>query len=233
MTVMHLARPWADKVDVIFGDTGDIFPHVIEFVERTCREWGYNLIVAKPAVPADEYIAECGIPVDVLPIWTHRHVAQYLPERRKPAVMMQSGIECCAKLLWEPVQRAVIDSGASLVFRGSKGTDEHVTAPDGTLDKGIEYVSPLWEWTDEMVFEYLNSYAVELPRQYGHGCVHSLDCMKCTAWGDTKAELQRVKFTREFYPVEFEALRERMRLMRDETIRQLEAVEPFINLAED
>lgn len=233
LAVLHMCRPWADRITVVFGDTGDMFPHVVEFVRTTCASWGFPLEIVKPEVLADEYIAQCGLPVDVLPVWSHREAANYLPEDRKPLVFLQTSFECCSTLLWKPVQDFVLSRDETLVLRGSKGTDKHVSAPDGTVELCTEYVSPLWEWTDGEVFKYLRDNNVELPLQYNHGCIHSLDCAKCTAWGDTNSERQRVEFTRGFYPRIYESLRDRIIAVRDETIRQLKTIEPFLNSTED
>lgn len=232
LAVLHMLQPVADKVTVIFGDPGDTYPHVFELVHEICDEWGFTLQVVRPDVQVLDYVQAKGLPVDVLPIWASAQGAQFVSEDRKPKVLMQSGLECCAAMLWEPIHRYVQASGTRLVFRGSKGTDKHVTAPDGCIFDGVEYVSPLWEWTDDDVFAYLHNEGVTLPLQYQHGCNHSLDCMECTAWGDTRAERQRVRFTKEFYPIEFKRWQNKMLAVKHETIRQLEAIEPFINIAE-
>lgn len=233
LAVLHLALPVKDKLKVLFVDTGDTFPHVMEFVVRTCEELGYSLEIVKPPVPVLEGIEQNGMPCDVLPMWAHPIAVGFLPYDRRPSVLLRTALECCAQHLYFPLQESVKRSAVSLVVRGSKGTDVHITLPDGSEVEGIEYVSPLWLWSDDEVMAYLHRQGVLLPLQYRHGCMHSLDCARCTAWGGTEAELQRVKFTKEVYPEIYADWKDRMTRIHIETQRQLEAVAPFFQLAQE
>jgi hypothetical protein len=52
--------------------------------------------------------------------------------------------------------------------------------------------------------------------------------MQCTAWGNTDAEAQRVRFTREYYPVEFAKLREKMLRVRETVTQEITNLMPFV-----
>jgi hypothetical protein len=56
--------------------------------------------------------------------------------------------------------------------------------------------------------------------------------MHCTAWGDTEAELQRMRFTKRFYPKEFSEWQDDMHAIKVETERYVAMVKPFFDMVE-
>ena len=222
VAVLHHCRQFADRITVVFCDMGDLFPHTRPYVERLADLWDFKLEVVESEPP------RYALPSDIVPTWSTPFAGWFLPEESKPRTQIISGIDCCNATLWQPLDKAIKEMGATLVFRGSKGTDEHISVPTGTVIDGIEYVNPLWEWTDTQVYWYLQDNAIELPMQYQAGVNHSLDCMRCTAWLSTEAEVQRLEFTKRYYPVAFEQLQDRMRLVLAETQRRSEELAPAL-----
>lgn len=223
LCVLHHARPWADRVTVMFVDMGDMFDFVRPFVEKVCNLWDFKLQVIESNPPAD------ALPSDIVPAWSTPFGNWFLPEANKAKTQIVSGLDCCNATLWQPLYQAVKDSGTQLVLRGSKDTDEHISVQSGTVSDGVEYVNPIADWTDTKVMFYLQDHGIELPKQYGLGINHSLDCAHCTAWLSTEAEVQRIQFTREHYPDVFEALQHRMRLVIDETQRRSAELVPALD----
>ena len=72
--------------------------------------------------------------------------------------------------------------GITLVIRGQRG-DERLkgSAFSGMVEKGVEYLFPLEDWTEEMVCKFLLDEGVQLPRNYGY-FNSSMDCTHCTAY---------------------------------------------------
>jgi 3'-phosphoadenosine 5'-phosphosulfate sulfotransferase (PAPS reductase)/FAD synthetase len=224
LCVLHHARPWADRLTVMFVDMGgDMFDFVRPFAERVCNLWDFKLevIETKPLQGV--------LPSDIVPAWSTPFGNWFLPDEDKAVTELVSGIDCCNAVLWQPLKQAVQESGTSLVIRGSKDTDAHISVKSGTVFEGVEYLNPLAEWTDTEVMFYLKDYAIELPKQYGLGVNHSLDCAHCTAWLSTEAEVQRIQFTREHYPEIFAELQHRMGLVLDETHRRSAALVPALD----
>lgn len=220
--VLHLCRQWADRITVVFCDMGDMFPHVRPYVERLADLWDFKLEVVESEPP------RYALPSDMVPTWSTPFAGWFLPEESKPQTQIISGIDCCNVTLWQPLDKAIKELGVSLVIRGSKGTDEHVSVPTGSVIDGIEYLNPIEAWTDTQVYWYLQDHAIELPMQYQAGVNHSLDCMKCTAWLNTSAEVQRLEFTKRYYPTAYRDLQERMRLVLAETQRRSEELVPAL-----
>jgi 3'-phosphoadenosine 5'-phosphosulfate sulfotransferase (PAPS reductase)/FAD synthetase len=177
--LLYRARPWLDRIEVIFAEAGATFPHVRQFVEETCAKLGAKLTVVEVEEPLDAYHARCGFPSDVLPYWDSPSAVAMA--NLNPKVRLQEPLRCCAARLWEPMQRRVRESGTTLVLRGSKKRDSRVGVPDGHVEDGVEYRSPLWEWSHADVLAYLEREGIELPRHYRDGVEDSLDCWSCTA----------------------------------------------------
>ena len=212
--MLHLCQPFRDKIEVYWVDTGDSFPHIAEYIEKTCADWGFRLTVVKPPMSVHEFIHQFGYPVDLL-TWLDdpRFSALDLSERPK----LQHAAYCCNAMLWQPMYQALIAAGAKLVFRGAKEADSHHMIAEQFFDEGsgIEFYAPIWKWSHEDVMGYLWKNGVALPRQHQEGCMHSLDCMRCTGWGHTEEEVQRIRFTKKAYPEVYKEIRERTKIYMD------------------
>lgn len=211
--LLYLARPWLDRIKVLFCDTGAMFPHVVEFVHATCDRLGADLEVVRPPELIDYYIAREGLPADLVPL---EHMAEFQPHLPKPSSqLIQSHLKCCANNFFLPMQRAIQDSGATLVLRGSKRSDPRIGVPDGHVENGITYKSPLWTWSRLDVMEYLADEGVTLPAHYGV-IDESLDCWSCTAFltPDYSGEA-RLRYVRDQYPELWPVLADRLDRMRN------------------
>lgn len=228
LATLHACKDYAEKVIALYVNMGNAFPHVVRHIEETCEAWGIKLYTLTSNVL--EAVEVEGLPSDVVPVWAEP-LGRALVPGDSGKQKLQSGFDCCKRHLWEPMHQFVIDSGATLLIRGAKSTDEHVGCANGTVENGIEVCFPFWDYTDRQVFDYLNEHEVALPFHYKLGVNHSLDCMQCTAWGNTDAEVQRVNFTREYYPEDYAKLREKMTRVRDTVITEINRVYPFVQAA--
>lgn len=200
---MHLYKD--QNVTVVYVDTGATFPHVREFVHDTAKALDMKLHVVKSDVLA--WQEEHGWPVDVLPV-DAMPLMQYASGGRYPKMMPFT--VCCLANVWGPTQQAIQELGATKVIRGSKKCDGHQSI-QGEVN-GIEYIHPLWDWSDAEVFGFLSTMKQDLPEQYASGC-DSLDCWSCTAYMDDDGENRR-KFTAKVYPEQSETLEGRLTAVR-------------------
>jgi 3'-phosphoadenosine 5'-phosphosulfate sulfotransferase (PAPS reductase)/FAD synthetase len=215
--LLYLARPWLDRITVLFAETGATFPHLVKHINDTCEKLNANLVVVKPPVilgkdgrerPYDvfEHTRIYGLPADIVPVEASAVMAQFL--NPPPAQLLQPYTHCCGAMLWEPMLRYVRENGVDLVLRGSKACDRRVgVGPSAEVD-GVTYESPLWDWSDEDVYAYLREQGAELPQHY-ESINDSLDCWLCTAHlahhGDEK-----MKYIRASYPDLWPVVSERM-----------------------
>jgi 3'-phosphoadenosine 5'-phosphosulfate sulfotransferase (PAPS reductase)/FAD synthetase len=203
--LLYLARPHLARIRVLYVDTGAAFPHVKRHVVETCERLGARLTIVHSHVR--EHIDAHGMPADVVPVEATAEMAPFL---KAPApVRLQSYLNCCAANLWLPMHEAVKASGARIVLRGSKLADARVGVPDRFMAGGIEYRSPLWDWSDADVMAYLAAEGATLPEHYSE-IPDSLDCWLCTAHMAHHGR-ERLAWTREHYPDLWPEVAERMR----------------------
>lgn len=228
LALLHLARPYLDKITVFFADTGGVYPHVVKFIHRTCAEMGANLVVVKPDMNVFDYTEKFGLPSDIVPVDVSPEMVRILPE--KPKQMLQSPLTCCGNMLWTPTFNAIRERGIMLVLRGSKACDPHVTVPPGFKDEeGREYSSPLWDWSDEQVMAYLAD--KEMPEQYP-AIKDSMDCWACTAHMGGKYAKAKLEFAKKRYPELWPEMRDRIQRVRHTVAEETARINDALSAAE-
>lgn len=228
LAVLYQMRPLLDRATVYFGDTGGVYPHMVEFVHDTCRRLGAKLRVVNPTVPLDIYHARFGLPSDIVPVEASVPMRLY---NGRSGQMLQSNLSCCNTMLWQPMQQALIADGIKHVYRGSKACDGHVGVPDGFVDShGITYHSPIWSWSDADVFTYLQQIDASLPEHHGD-VDNSFDCLFCTAFLKNAGARERLEYTREHYPKEWPELKRRLSIVRAVVDSEREAIDDALSLA--
>jgi 3'-phosphoadenosine 5'-phosphosulfate sulfotransferase (PAPS reductase)/FAD synthetase len=127
LVVLHMYR---DKIkQVLFSDTGSVFPHMLEFIEKTCKEYNLPLTIVRPPVDVEEHTEANGLPTDILPVGFRD-------------VGLQSVLDCCNAMLWVPMQHHVLTSEWKIVLRGQKKGDL-VKTPGAEFDwNGIKFLNP-------------------------------------------------------------------------------------------
>ena len=226
--LLHLARPHLDKITVFFGDTGGVYPHVKDFVMRTCRELGAELVTVQPHMHVLDYHKEKGLPVDVLPLDACSDFSGFKGEAR-PGTRLQAWTSCCSAMIWQPMEQVIRQRGHTLVLRGSKLCDPHVTAPPGTVHDGVEYQSPLWYWSHADVIAFLAD--KEMAPQYPE-ILDSMDCWCCTGlmtgqYAKAKLEYARAHYP-ELWPVMVDRLKEVQRSIAEHTATVNKAIDGAI-----
>jgi phosphoadenosine phosphosulfate reductase len=214
LAVLYLCRPILDRATVYFGDTGIVYPHMVEFVHRTCAKLGAKLKVISPPMPIEKWQAERGLPSDLLPIEATWEMAALKGPNHSPQ-KLQTIFSCCGHMLWMPIHNAMIEDGIQVIIRGSKASDHHVTTPDRHVDeRGVLYSNPIWKWTDDEVFAFLKKVGAEIPDHYTV-TNNSFDCILCTAFLNSPGASERLKYTKLKYPDVWPELRRRLNVVRE------------------
>ncbi len=215
--LLYVARPWLDRITVLFAETGATFPHLVKHIHATCERLNANLVTITPPMDVLEHTRIHGLPADIVPVEASAVMARFL--NPPPAQLLQPYTQCCGAMLWDPMLRYVRDNGVDLVLRGSKARDRRVGVGPSAEVEGVTYLSPLWDWSDDDVYAYLREQGASLPDHYGFsqedgrerpGAINdSLDCWLCTAHlahhGDEK-----MKYIRARYPDLWPVVSERM-----------------------
>lgn len=192
LACLEICKPYLDKIIVAWVNTGDAFPETLEQMESV-RASVPHFLEVKSDQPAQ--VAQNGWPVDVLPVQNTPYGRMVLGDDRP---IMQGYPLCCGTNLWLPMQKAVADTGATLVIRGTKACDGRKSPqkPGDVLD-GVEIAMPVWDWSDGEVFAFLAERSVQLPKHYSF-IGTSLDCQHCTAYLNENA--RKLDYMREHHP---------------------------------
>jgi len=223
--LMYLARPWLDRITVLFADTGATFPHLVRHIEETCARLGAKLVTVRPKVDVIQHTRDHGLPADVVPVEASEGARFFL--NPPPTEILQPYTQCCGAMLWEPMLRYTRLNDVDLVLRGSKASDRRVGVGPEVEVEGITYKSPLWDWSDDDVYAYLAEHGAELPSHYKF-INDSLDCWLCTAHlahhGDEK-----MRYIRDTYPEMWRVVAARMVRVQAVLDREMARIRPAID----
>lgn len=176
LAVLHLLRPWWNKLTVYWLNPGDPFPEMLELMASVKRLVPNFVEVAGRQ---RETIAAGGWPSDVVPI-------KFTPAGQfvfgEQPFKVQGRLDCCWNSLMLPMHERMKADGVTCIIRGKRAEEGDKTpSRSGEIHDGIELVYPLLDWTEADVLDFLKTRGVSLPPSYAHAS-HSLDCLSCTAW---------------------------------------------------
>lgn len=211
-TLYYLRKYWP-RLTVYWLDTGDAFPEVRELMGEVAA-----MVPRFIAVPgqAQAIRGRAGWPVDVLPVRNTRRGRLIEGE----ALPLQSRYSCCEHTIQIPMQKRMEADGITLIIRGQKNSDK-LKGPlkSGTIMGGMQFLYPIEQWTDEDVFDFLNSIKVKIPRFY-ELMPATPDCMGCTAYLHENRGAYLYKYHPEEYR-KFTTRLERIRVAIEEGLKPL------------
>lgn len=212
LVLLHTQRHRLQEpnVFVLYADSGNAFDHVRQFVFGTGLFHGIKIAVVGPETSSLEWTEQEGLPSDIVPAWAAPDTAWM--NRVPPRQIVQSPINCCARNLWIPMQQFIHRVGATLVLRGTRQVDYHRGIKNGT-EFGVEYDSPLWDWSDDEIEQYIETHDLILPEHYPR-VKESLDCWGCTAYLNTPAGLARLRYIKQHHADKWSILSDRLRRLR-------------------
>lgn len=105
------------------------------------------------------------------------------PEPRAGAPVSEDRMECCRLLKIEPLRKAIVQIGISVLITGIR-RDEHPSRQDRLVfeqrsDPDYLQVSPLLDWTEMDIWSYIAGRGLPYCELYDLG-YRSLGCMPCT-----------------------------------------------------
>jgi phosphoadenosine phosphosulfate reductase len=176
LATLMLLRPWWHKLEVVWVDTGNKFPEVVQHMERVARQplWRFTRLHSDAAA----YIRDNGHPVDVVPTAsTTRGIVAF----GRKAVHVCSRFDCCGENIWTPMAAYMCTVKPDIVLRGDR-SDERAEPP--AEYEGMQLRFPIWDWTVDKVHAFICKEAGPIgllePRHFmNEGS--SLNCMLCTA----------------------------------------------------
>jgi phosphoadenosine phosphosulfate reductase len=220
LATLELLRPHWKRLTVAWANSGDPFPETLALMADV-RARVPNFVEVRGDQP--KHIAELGWPVDLIPV---KRTPFGRLMHRDDLPNMQGYPLCCGANLWEPMRRFVTEQQATLIIRGSKAADDRRGAERaGSILDGVEFLLPVFGWTDEQTFAFLRREGVEIPEHYAFGTT-SLDCRHCTAFLDENAA--KMRFMRERHPGDFAEVQRRLREIKRAVVSDLSALDACI-----
>lgn len=226
--LLYLARPYLERITVVFVETGATFPHVVKHIHQTCEKLGAKLVTIRPPVDVFQHTQENGLPSDIVPVEATALAQVFL--KPPPAQILQPYTQCCGAMIWEPMLKYTMDNGVDLVLRGSKACDQRVGIGPKNLVEGITYESPLWDWSDDDVYAYLREQGAELPDHYPE-INDSLDCWICTAHLAHHGD-QKMHYIKKNYPDLWPVVADRMNRVRGVIEHEAARIAPAMSAAD-
>ena len=171
---LKMLRPHLEHVMVIWVNPGHPYPETVQYMSAVQRSVPHFQMAMGHQ---QQFIRDHGHPADAVP-FEATPLGRKATGQDAPALVPLE--ECCRANLWNPARRAVLDCRVTGCIRGDKACDHlHGDIHNGEVRDGVEFMFPLFDWTDQQVIDYLGD---ELPPSYARGLKTSLDCINCTAY---------------------------------------------------
>ena len=204
LACLLLLRGYWNRLDVVWVNTGNQFPEVVEHMEAV-----RSLVPHFTELKSDtsSYLKVNGFPVDVVPT---RHTATGHYIYGATPLKVCSRFDCCGTNIWKPMADYLTMTKPTCVIRGDRGSERERGLESAD---GIEFAFPIFDWSAKRVLDFISSFGGAL-FQERHKLPEgsSLDCMTCTAYNCEHAS--RMRYLRERHP---HIYREAVRFFKDYT----------------
>ncbi|MEI6045600.1 MAG: phosphoadenylyl-sulfate reductase [Chloroflexota bacterium] len=158
MVLLDMAVRLDPQIRIFYLDPGFLFPETYAFRDEVIRHYGINPQAFRPWLTPEEQAAEYGET-----LWEHD------PDK------------CCAIRKIEPNQRALegLQAWVAGLRRDQSVTRQNLRPIEWDKKFNLYKISPLWDWTEEMVWVYLRAEQVPYNPLHDQG-YPSLGCTHCT-----------------------------------------------------
>ena len=158
MVLLDMAAKIGLAVPVFYLDTGFLFPETFDTIDAAKRRYGIVPLAFRPKLTPEEQAARYGER-----LW-----------ERDPDL-------CCALRKVEPNREALAGKSAWVagLRRDQANTRRSVRAVDWDNTFGLYKVAPLWDWTEDDVWEYITRAGVPVNALHAQG-YPSIGCTHCT-----------------------------------------------------
>ena len=150
------------QIEIFSIDTGRLYPETYELIERLQKRYGRTLRIYYPnAEGLESWVGEHGI----------NGFRDGLEQRRG----------CCATRKVEPFRRAIAgrDAWVTGIRRGQSASRAQATPVEWDREYGLHKVSPLLEWSEKEIWEYIRKKRLPYNTLHDSG-FPSIGCAPCT-----------------------------------------------------
>ena len=205
LTLLHLLRPWNTRITLLHNHLDGGWPGVTENLMALADAWGFTTpMLTHPKLTFDEYVAQFGYQTDIVPTDSDTVIQPPSPYQGE-GMRVSSWWHCTLLRNIYPLLEATMALGADAILTGVRASDGALFASMGAeASQGKDVVgyvryNPLYAWTAEDIYAYLDGHHVPLPAHYqwkrAAGDAYEFpDCMRCT-W-----QPEHWRILREHYP---------------------------------
>jgi phosphoadenosine phosphosulfate reductase len=199
LALVHLLRPYWDRLTLYHVDTGDLLPEVCAIVAAV-----EAMVPSFVRIPTDPgtWMAHFGLPSDLVPT-SSSPIGLMIGASRRPIV---DRFTCCWANIMAPLHQRMVVDAMTLVVRGTKRCDmARLPAESGDTSLGYALWLPLQDWSHEDVFGYLRAIGAPVCRVYDDH-VNAPECATCPAWWSEG----RAAYLARHHPALYDAYRARL-----------------------
>jgi 3'-phosphoadenosine 5'-phosphosulfate sulfotransferase (PAPS reductase)/FAD synthetase len=195
--VLNAIKPWLHKVMVVFIDCGGVFPDIVEWADREGAKMPkYFHLNATGDIWQD--IRSKGWSTDIELANLGRHSDMLATTEVAGRHKTRPWTQCVMERFWMPSFVFTHMYKPDLYISGEKRLDRPYATDWETRTNGIEKsLRPIFEWSDEDVWEYLDINGIQLAPTYQDRQADRRDCYLCFGHGLT---VNRIRFLKERYP---------------------------------
>lgn len=205
LALLLLCKPYWDRIDVVWVDTGDTYPEVRKYMERI-KALVPNFITLHGDQP--RFRQKFGLAVDMVPdLYSTLGQACFGYRER----VYCSRFECCKANIWDPMMAYLFASKHTAVLRADRASER--MKPDSNFIGETELFLPIWDWMVEDVYEFLKENGqglVEERHMMEHGS--SLDCMFCLAHSVEVPD--RLAYLKKHHKIMYDTLKKELKMYK-------------------
>lgn len=199
--VLHGIMPWIKKIMVVFVDCGGMYPDIVDWAKKMGGKLPKFMIV-NAAGDIWEDIAKKGWSVDVEIAAIGRHSNLIMTEEVANRHKVRPWTDCTMERFWVPAYAFSEMYRPDLFISGEKYLDRPYATDWGYRTHGAaNAVRPIFDWTDDEVWEYIDANGIQLPMTYQGRQRDRRDCFLCFG---NDLTVGRVRYLKDNYPGLFE-----------------------------
>jgi len=195
--VLDGIRPWLQKTMVVFVDCGGTFPDIVEWAKQTGSKLPHFMIINAAGNIWDDIAAKgWATDVEIADLGRHSHLMMREEVARRHKV--RPWTECTMERFWIPAYAFSSMYQPDLFISGEKVIDRpYATDWNERTHGASKAIRPIFDWTDEEVWEYIDAHNIQLPKTYQGRQEDRPDCYLCFGHGLT---VGRVRYLRDNFP---------------------------------
>jgi 3'-phosphoadenosine 5'-phosphosulfate sulfotransferase (PAPS reductase)/FAD synthetase len=187
--VLHSLGPWLHKAMVVFLNYGGLYPDIIKWAEDRGSELP-NYFCVYPPGDLWEDIRTKGWPVDIEIAALGRNGAEMAEDAAAHKFKLRVYTEFFRDRIWLPMFVFTKMYGADCLITGERRQDHPFMMNWQQRDNGCGMVlRPVFDWSDEDVWEYIDANAIGLPKSYQTRNPQRRDNYVCLGGHDLSPEL--------------------------------------------